>query len=123
MWCVYIYVLHAGWQNKGLQNKAIQSVKLDFLCIWLLHSILPPLIQRRQPEEIEIREAINFASRSTLLNHQRWSKNAKNASTFFKFFAKIGQMSINLGDLVTHVGDREIRSVSQRLPDIPGELA
>ena len=28
-----------------------------------------------------------------------------------------------LGDLVTHMGDREIRSVSRRLPDYPGELA
>ena len=27
------------------------------------------------------------------------------------------------GDLVTRTGDREIRSVSGRLPDYPGELA
>ena len=27
------------------------------------------------------------------------------------------------GDLVTHTGDREIHSVSGRLPDYPGELA
>ena len=27
------------------------------------------------------------------------------------------------GDLVTHAGDREIRSLSVRLPDYPGELA
>ena len=33
------------------------------------------------------------------------------------------QSCFYLGDLVTHVGDREIRSVSGRLPDHAGELA
>ena len=33
------------------------------------------------------------------------------------------QSRFYLGDLVTYVGDREIRSVSGRLPDHAGELA
>ena len=64
---------------------------------------------------------------------QKWSKNRKNASNISNFFAKFGQNeSENTyfkhfpaypGDLVIRTGDREIRSVSGRFPDNPGELA
>ena len=85
--------------------------------------------QRCQPTKIEIRDTANFDS----FLPQKWSKNRKNASNISNFFAKFGQNeSENTyfkhfpaypGDLVIRTGDREIRSVSGRLPDNPGELA
>ena len=39
------------------------------------------------------------------------------------YYAKNAPSRFYPGDLVTRTGDREIRSVSGRLPDNPGELA
>ena len=86
-------------------------------------------IQRCQPRKIKIRVTTNFGSRSTLLNHQNGVKPQK----CINFLLKSVKLSIktrilthfpsNTGDLVTHTGDQEIRSVSGRLPDNQVELA
>ena len=60
---------------------------------------------------------------------QKWSKIRKMLKIFWHFFAKIGQnegenayfkhFPLYPEDLVIRTGDREIRSVSGRLPDNP----
>lgn len=71
----------------------------------------------------------NFVPRSTPLNHQNGVKTAKMLH-IFRFFAKSDQnnryfkhFALCPGDLVSHTGDQELRSVSGRLPENPGALA
>ena len=62
------------------------------------------VMQRCQPKTIEICETANFASRSTLLNHQNGEKPQKpvKVNTSFKHFPS------NPGDLVIRTGDGEM---------------